>query len=61
MKYRSFTFKEAKSRDYAQIENLNQAGPIAMADYTIVNEGTKSQLHEKLNQIWRNINAAQKN
>jgi len=27
------------SRDYSQIENLHQAGPIARADFTIINEG----------------------
>jgi len=29
--------EESKSRDYAEIENLNKGGPIAMADYYIVN------------------------
>lgn len=33
---RPLTQKKAKSRDYAQIENLHQAGPIAMANYTIL-------------------------
>lgn len=38
--YRAYTPEIARARDYAQIENLHQAGPIAMADYTIVNEGS---------------------
>ena len=42
--YRSYTAEEAKSRDYAQIENLHQAGPIAMADATIINEGSVEEL-----------------
>jgi len=37
MKYRSFSRTEAKSRDYAEIENIEKGGPIAMANYTIVN------------------------
>lgn len=57
MKYRSFSPAEAKSRDYAQIENLHQGGPIAIADFTIVNEGTKKDLVENLNKIYRRLNA----
>lgn len=40
VKYRSFARAEAHSRDYAEIERSEKGGPIAMADYTIVNEGT---------------------
>ena len=36
------------SRDYAQIANLHQAGPIARADWTIVNEGTKEDLYRQI-------------
>lgn len=36
--------EEAWSRDRSQIENLHQAGPIAMADYLFPNEGTKEEL-----------------
>lgn len=42
--YRAYTPEEAKSRDHAQIEKLHQAGPIAMADYTINNEGSVDKL-----------------
>lgn len=38
------TREECISRDYAQIKNLHQAGPIAMADYAIVNRGTKRRI-----------------
>lgn len=34
---RPLTPAESQSRDYAQIENLFQAGPIAMADFTVMN------------------------
>ena len=37
LRNRPFTIKEAKARDYAEIENLEKGGPIAMADYTILN------------------------
>jgi len=35
---------QAKARDYAEIENIEKGGPIAMADYLIKNEGTKEDL-----------------
>lgn len=60
MKYRSFTPKEAQSRDYAEIEKLNKGGPIAMADFTINNEGTKKDLIDNLNKIYQRINAKEK-
>ena len=34
------TFEQSKSRYKKEIENLNKAAPIAMADYTITNVGT---------------------
>lgn len=39
------------SRDYSQIENLHQAGPIARADYTVINEGTKEELNKQIDKI----------
>ena len=39
------------SRDYSQIANLHQAGPIARADWTIVNEGTKEELQQNIDSI----------
>jgi dephospho-CoA kinase len=50
-KKRPLSRKEAQSRDYAQIENLFQGGPIAMADYVIVNEGTKQKLKKETDKI----------
>jgi len=57
LKYRSFSMAEAKSRDLAEIENLNKGGPIAMADYTVINEGTKEDLHKDLEGILRELDA----
>lgn len=42
--HRPLTAEEAWSRDQSQIENLHQAGPIAMADHLFLNEGTKEEL-----------------
>ncbi|KKQ93464.1 MAG: Dephospho-CoA kinase-like protein [Candidatus Woesebacteria bacterium GW2011_GWB1_39_10b] len=45
LRFRPFSKEEAKSRDYSEIENLDKGGPIAMADYTILN--TKDMLFFK--------------
>lgn len=34
---RPLTKEESKSRDFAEIENVNKGGPIAMADYYVIN------------------------
>lgn len=55
LKFRSFTKDEAKSRDAAEIEKLNKGGPIAMADYTIINEGTAREFTQNLIKIYKQI------
>lgn len=47
--FRSLNESEALSRDYAEIENLNKGGPIAFADYTVINDGTLQELFAQLN------------
>lgn len=49
--FRPLTYDELNSRDYSQIENLHQAGPIARADWTIVNEGGKEELYSNIDEI----------
>ncbi len=41
---RPLTKEEAVSRDKAEVENLNKGGPIAVADYTMINEGPLDEL-----------------
>ncbi len=41
---RPLTPEEAASRDVAEIQNLNKGGPIAVADFTIVNEASLEAL-----------------
>lgn len=48
---RPLTPEVVQSRDYAQIENLFQAGPIAMANYTINNNGTFKELYKQVDEI----------
>jgi len=56
MIFRSFSREEAKARDYAEIENIEKGGPIAMADYTVVNDGDLDELQEKTKKIINKIN-----
>jgi len=48
---RPLTNLEAENRDVAEIENLAKGGPIAMADYYILNNGTKEEYIERLENI----------
>jgi dephospho-CoA kinase len=52
---RPLSKEDVVSRDYAQIENLHQAGPIARADWTIVNEGTKEDLDKQIDEIIKEL------
>ena len=54
-RFRPFTKEEAKSRDYSEIDNIEKGGPIAMADFTIINTGTEEELKKKINEIIKNI------
>jgi len=51
---RPLTEDEARSRDYAQIENLHQAGPIAIADFIICNLSTPENLTKQLEGVLKN-------
>ncbi|MDO4774000.1 MAG: AAA family ATPase [Candidatus Saccharibacteria bacterium] len=42
---------EVDQRDWSEIENLEKGGPIAIADYFIVNDGSMEQLHAQLDTI----------
>ena len=44
---RPLTADEAASRDIAEIENSNKGGPIAMADFTIINEASLQDLERE--------------
>jgi dephospho-CoA kinase len=48
---RPLTSEECQSRDYAQIENLAQAGPITMADHILINETTMEDLYSQIDKI----------
>jgi len=48
---RPLTLKEAASRDKSEIENSNKGGPIAMADFTIVNESSLEELENETGRV----------
>lgn len=48
---RPLTPEEAASRDIAEIENLNKGGPIAMADFTIINESSLNDLERETRKV----------
>ena len=48
---RCLTLEEAVSRDRAEIENINKGGPIAMADFTIINESSLENLEREAKRI----------
>lgn len=47
-KERPLSIRQARSRDHSDIGNIQKAGPIAMADYVIVNEGKVGKFHRSL-------------
>ena len=52
MRNRPLVRRDSKSRDYAEIENIEKAGPISMADFVVVNEGSINELISKLDGIF---------
>jgi len=44
MRNRPATRQQAIARDYAEIENIEKGGPIAMADYYILNVTTEEDV-----------------
>jgi dephospho-CoA kinase len=48
---RRLTINEAASRDRAEIENINKGGPIAMADFTIINESSLGNMRKEAERI----------
>lgn len=53
---RPFTEEEATSRDHAQIVNLDQARPIVLADYTVINERGLEELQQQVEDIIKILN-----
>jgi len=52
---RPLTVEEGRSRDLAEIENLNKGGTIAMADYTILNTKGLDFLQAQIKEVFDDI------
>ena len=48
-------YKEFKTRDYSEIEGTDKGGPIAIADYMIINEGSLYNLRKNIISIIKKI------
>ena len=46
-------WQEFKTRDWSEIEGTQKGGPIAMADCTIINEGTLGEFQTKIEEWWK--------
>jgi len=53
---RPLTETEATKRDWAEIENLEKGGPIAIADHYIINDQDLDHLHAQIGAILEDIN-----
>jgi len=47
-RFRPITREDSKKRDFAEIENIEKGGPIAMADFTIINTGAVEEIKTQL-------------
>jgi dephospho-CoA kinase len=48
---RPLTTEEAAGRDVAELKNTNKGGPIAMADFTIINESSLKDLERQTEKV----------
>jgi len=48
---RKLTFEEAVSRDRGEIEAINKGGPIAMAEFTVINESKLEDMKQSVERI----------
>lgn len=55
---RPLTLLEARERDIREIEALEKGGPIAMADYTFINDGAPAELLRQLDALLASLGFA---
>ena len=53
---RPLTVEEASSRDWAEIENLEKGGPIAIADHFLNNDKNIDTLKERIDTLLKDLN-----
>ena len=54
-KERPLASEEAAGRDKSEIENINKGGPIAMADFTLINESSLSNLRSEAERVIKQL------
>ena len=52
---RAFDIQAIRERDFGEIEKLEKGGPIAIADYYILNDGNITELEQRLDAILKSI------
>ena len=52
---RPLSYDEAEARDFAEIENLEKGGPIAMADFTLPNDGSLKTLYSNIDKLLNSL------
>ena len=55
IRFRPITLEQAKTRDYAEIENIEKGGPIVMADFTIVNDADFDYMYTQIDAFLNNL------
>jgi dephospho-CoA kinase len=53
--HRPYTVEQVIDREIAEIENLEKGGPIARADYTLLNDKTAEHLYEQLDTVLKEV------
>lgn len=53
--FRPMDEETTRERDKAQIENLHQGGPIAIADFLVINEGSLDEMYKELDKVMEMI------
>ena len=48
---RPFTAEQANQRDWSEIEDIEKGGPIAIADYYLINDSDITALYAKINSL----------
>lgn len=48
---RPLTAQQAEERDWAEIENLEKGGPIALADYSVPNDSSRERFLSRIDQL----------
>lgn len=54
-KVRPLTSAQVDERDLMEIKNIEKGGPIAIADYHIVNDGTIQDLHKSIERFFNDL------